>query len=32
MVKRVKDNVKWVGYMDWELNTFHGEDYSITNG
>lgn len=32
MKKHVKNNVNWVGYIDWELETFHGDDYSIRNG
>lgn len=32
MRKLIKNNVSWVGYMDWELETFHGDDYSIMNG
>ena len=32
MRKQVKGNVSWVGYIDWELETFHGDDYSIMNG
>lgn len=32
MRKHVKGNVSWVGYMDWELETFHGDEYSIENG
>ena len=32
MRKHVKNNVSWVGYIDWELETFHGDDYSIKNG
>lgn len=32
MRKHVKGNVSWVGYLDWELETFHGDDYSIMNG
>ncbi|MBQ3391051.1 MAG: rubredoxin [Clostridia bacterium] len=32
MRKHVKNNVSWVGWIDWELETFHGEDYSIRNG
>ena len=32
MRKQVKNNVSWVGYMDWELETFHGDEYSILNG
>jgi len=32
MRKRVKNNVSWVGFIDWELDKFHGDDYSIYNG
>jgi flavorubredoxin/rubredoxin len=32
MGKHVKGNVSWVGYLDWELDRFHGDDYSIING
>lgn len=32
MRKHVKNNVSWVGYIDWELQTFHGDEYSINNG
>jgi len=32
MKKQVKNNVSWVGYMDWELQEFHGDEYSILNG
>ncbi len=32
MKKNVKNNVSWVGYIDWELESFHGDDYSIFNG
>ena len=32
MTKIIKNNVKWVGYIDWELKNFHGDDYSINNG
>ncbi|MBO5495345.1 MAG: MBL fold metallo-hydrolase [Eubacterium sp.] len=32
MKKKVKNNVSWVGYIDWELEHFHGDDYSIKNG
>ena len=28
----VKGNVSWIGYIDWELQHFHGDDYSIING
>lgn len=32
MKKNVKNNVYWVGKMDWELESFHGADYSINHG
>lgn len=32
MRKPVKNNVSWVGFIDWELESFHGDDYSIMNG
>ena len=32
MKKHVKNNVSWVGYIDWGLQWFHGNDYSIMNG
>ncbi len=32
MRKHIKGNVSWVGHIDWELETFHGDDYSIMNG
>ncbi len=32
MKKLVKNNVYWVGFMDWELEFFHGADYSINHG
>ena len=32
MKKLVKNNVYWVGYMDWELKKFHGDEYSISSG
>ncbi len=28
----IKSNVSWVGYIDWELQQFHGDEYSIING
>lgn len=28
----VKDTVQWVGKVDWELRTFHGEEYSTHRG
>ena len=32
MKKIVKNNVYWVGKIDWELESFHGADYTINNG
>jgi flavorubredoxin len=32
MLRNVKNNVSWVGHIDWELDSFHGDDYSIHNG
>ena len=32
MKKLVKGNVYWVGKMDWELESFHGADYTINHG
>jgi len=32
MKKLVKNNVYWVGFMDWELESFHGAEYSINHG
>ena len=32
MKRQIKNNVSWVGYIDWELESFHGDDYSIMNG
>jgi len=30
--KKVKNNVSWVGKVDWELQKFHGEEYSTHKG
>lgn len=32
MKKQVKGNVYWIGKMDWELESFHGADYTINHG
>lgn len=32
MKKTVKNNVSWVGKVDWELLKFHGDDYSTHKG
>ena len=28
----VKNNVRWVGKIDWELQRFHGDEYSTNRG
>ena len=32
MKKQIKNNVYWVGKTDWELESFHGADYTINHG
>lgn len=32
MNKAIKNNVVWIGKLDWELKSFHGSDYSINHG
>lgn len=32
MKKKVKNNVSWVGKVDWELQKFHGDEYSTHKG
>ena len=32
MRKLVKNNVSWVGKIDWELEAFHGNEYSTHHG
>jgi len=32
MKKQVKNNVYWVGKVDWELQQFHGDEYSTHKG
>ena len=32
MKRQVKNNVYWIGKIDWELEEFHGSDYSINHG
>lgn len=32
MRKHIKNNVYWVGKIDWELQEFHGADYSVNKG
>ena len=31
-MKQVKNNVYWVGKIDWEMTKFHGSDFSIDSG
>jgi len=32
MSKKITDRVTWVGKIDWELTTFHGDELSTTRG
>jgi len=32
MKKQIKNNVCWVGKVDWELQKFHGDEYSTHKG
>ncbi|GAB6060248.1 anaerobic nitric oxide reductase flavorubredoxin [Desulfonatronum parangueonense] len=32
MAFKINDNVTWVGKVDWELRTFHGQEYSTHRG
>lgn len=32
MGKKITDKVTWVGKVDWELTTFHGNEYSTRKG
>lgn len=32
MKRHVAGNVSWIGYIDWELKQFHGDDYAIHHG
>ncbi|MGM0607196.1 MAG: anaerobic nitric oxide reductase flavorubredoxin [Candidatus Muiribacteriota bacterium] len=32
MKKNIKNNVNWVGKVDWELKTFHGEELTTHKG
>lgn len=32
MRKPIKSNVAWIGKVDWELNKFHGNEYSTHKG
>ncbi len=30
--KKITDKVTWVGKVDWELELFHGHEYSVRKG
>lgn len=32
MAFKINDMVTWVGKIDWELRSFHGEEYSTYKG
>lgn len=32
MAMRIKNNVSWIGKIDWELRRFHGDEYSTHRG
>lgn len=32
MKRQIKNNVSWIGKIDWELDSFHGDDYSVNHG
>jgi len=32
MALKIKENVSWVGKIDWELRKFHGDEYSTHRG
>ncbi len=32
MGKKITNKVTWVGKIDWELNEFHGHEYSTEKG
>lgn len=32
MAKKIKNNVYWVGKVDWELRRFHGDEFSTHHG
>lgn len=32
MALKIKDNITWVGKVDWEIRSFHGEEYSTHKG
>jgi|GEM_PF-5899989 len=32
MALRLKENISWVGKVDWGLRTFHGKEFSTHRG
>ena len=32
MKRPIKNNVSWIGKIDWELRKFHGDEYSNHRG
>jgi flavorubredoxin len=32
MKLQIKNNVSWIGKIDWELRKFHGDEYSTHRG
>ena len=32
MKTNIKNNVNWIGKVDWELQKFHGNEYSTHRG
>jgi len=32
MAVTIKNDIKWVGKVDWEIRKFHGEEYSTYRG
>jgi flavorubredoxin len=32
MKRPIKNNVSWIGKIDWELRKFHGDEYSTHRG
>ncbi len=32
MSLKIKNNITWVGTVDWEIRKFHGEEYSTHRG
>ena len=32
MKKQIRNNVYWIGKVDWELKMFHGQDFSVSHG